>query len=74
MSLSLAEIALTDEVMAYFNDEEAHFSPSRIDWAMGLRPGVAHDLIVRAWYKDKEAHLKAVSDSYHRKRGVIWTR
>lgn len=69
MTLSLSEIALTDEVMDYFDNEDAPFAPSHIDWAMGLRPGVAHDLIVRAWHKDKEARLSAISDSYKRKRG-----
>ena len=62
------ETNLTDEVMAYFSDPEAHFAPSQIDWAMGLRKGMAHDIIVRKWGIDKAEHLERVSDSYERKR------
>lgn len=45
--------ALTQEVMAYFSDKEAHFAPSEIDVVMGLPRGMAHDIIVRKWASDK---------------------
>lgn len=56
--------SLMREVMAYFSDREAPFPPSRIDWAMGLERGTAHDLIVRYWAIDK-ANASGRLAEYH---------
>ncbi len=56
--------SLMREVMAYFTDKEAHFPPSKIDWAMGLERGTAHDLIVRKWAIDK-ANASGRAANYH---------
>lgn len=53
MALSGRDVALTAEVMSYFADKKVHFSPSQIDWVMGLEKGKAHDIIVRKWAVDK---------------------
>lgn len=37
------------EIIAYFSDQEAHFAPSQIDWAMNLIKGTAHRVIVDWW-------------------------
>lgn len=51
--------SITDEVMSYFDNPRIPFAPSQIDWAMGLRKGLAHDLIVQRWLADKERALRA---------------
>lgn len=56
--------SLMKEVMAYFTDKEDPFPPSRIDWAMGLERGTAHDLIVRKWAIDK-ANASGRAATYH---------
>lgn len=54
--------SIRTEIIAYFTDKEAHFSPSQIDWAMGLVEGTAHDVIIDWWAKqdaNKEERLRA---------------
>jgi len=51
---SAADMTMADEVMSYFDNPVVPFAPSQIDWAMGLRKGLAHDIIVRRWAREKE--------------------
>ena len=56
--------SIRTEIIAYFTDRKAHFSPSQIDWAMGLVEGTAHDVIVDWWAKQKEKKEERLR-SYH---------
>lgn len=64
MNITSRDYALTREVMAYFDDREAHFAPSQIDWVMGLEQGKAHDIIVNKWAMDKADAAERLS-IYH---------
>ena len=53
--LTKRDMKLMSYVMEYFSDRSEPLAPSQIDAVMGIRPGLAHDLIVRFWYDQKMA-------------------